>query len=53
MASNFLESVLRVSSFSGDSTGNPWFHDFRFMDFFGSPRGDFTGILQPGVVPLF
>ena len=33
----------RASSSSGDSSGNPWFHDLRFMDFFGSPRGEFTG----------
>ena len=35
----------RASSSSGDSSGNPWFHDLQFMDFFGSPRGEFTGTI--------
>jgi len=38
-----LERVPRASSSSGDSCENPWFHGLRFMDFFGSPRGEFTG----------
>ena len=33
----------RASSSIGDFSGNPWFHNLRFMDFFGSPRGEFTG----------